>query len=222
MKVKVISKGLNLRSGSSTDHEVVFVLKKGDVLDVKSDGQIGWLKVSYGIYKGYVNKTYVENVTEEVPHIMTMAERSLLIARSQLGVSEKPVGSNWGTDIKKYLNSVGIDSPNPWCMAFVYWCVNESCKEMKMENPLKKTGGVLDQWNNSLSLQKDSPSKGDIFIMNFGKGKGHTGFVSNIVGDTIHTIEGNSNDEGSREGYEVCRKPGGRKISSCIGFIRLF
>jgi hypothetical protein len=32
----------------------------------------------------------------------------------------------------------------------------------------------------------------------------HTGFVRAVVGQTFTTIEGNSNDEGSREGYEVC------------------
>jgi hypothetical protein len=65
------------------------------------------------------------------------------------------------------------------------------------------------------------PLPGDIFIMDFGKGKGHTGFVESVNGDIIHTIEGNSNDDGNREGYEVCRKPGGRKISSIKGFIRV-
>jgi hypothetical protein len=63
--------------------------------------------------------------------------------------------------------------------------------------------------------------KGDIFIMDFGGGKGHTGFVTQVIGDRIQTVEGNSNDEGSREGFEVCRKPGGRSISSCKGFLRL-
>jgi len=32
----------------------------------------------------------------------------------------------------------------------------------------------------------------------------HTGLVIGVEGDLIHTIEGNTNDEGSREGFEVC------------------
>ena len=32
----------------------------------------------------------------------------------------------------------------------------------------------------------------------------HTGIVIGVDGDLIHTIEGNTNDEGSREGFEVC------------------
>lgn len=57
--------------------------------------------------------------------------------------------------------------------------------------------------------------------MDLGGGKGHAGFVTAVKGNRIETIEGNSNDEGSREGHEVCRKPGGRAISSIKGFIRI-
>ena len=53
--------------------------------------------------------------------------------------------------------------------------------------------------------------------MDFGKGLGHTGFVERIDGTSIHTIEGNTNDTGSREGYEVCRRI--RKINTIKGFI---
>jgi hypothetical protein len=55
--------------------------------------------------------------------------------------------------------------------------------------------------------------------MDFGKGTGHTGIVERVVGTKIHTIEGNTNDEGSREGYEVCRRK--REIKTIRGFIRI-
>jgi hypothetical protein len=136
----------------------------------------------------------------------------------ELGKQEIPKISNWGEHVQKYLKSVGITFPASWCMAFVYWCV----KQNMPVNPLIKTGGVLRQWNEINPKYKFTlPLPGDIFIMDFGSGHGHTGFVEKVEGDRIFTIEGNSNDEGSREGYEVCRKPGGRLISSCKGFIRL-
>jgi hypothetical protein len=34
----------------------------------------------------------------------------------------------------------------------------------------------------------------------------HTGIVVSAEADVFHTIEGNTNDEGSREGYEVCKR----------------
>lgn len=137
----------------------------------------------------------------------------------QIGVTEDPKGSNWGKDLTSgvpmYLKSVGITFPASWCMAFVYWC----CKQSNPNTPLVKTGGVLKQWNKIDHQYKfNDPQAGDIFIQDHGGGLGHTGFVEYVSGDNIHTIEGNTNDEGVREGFEVCRRV--RKISSCKGFIR--
>lgn len=142
------------------------------------------------------------------------------VAITQIGQEEVPRGSNWGTKDKPavihYLHSVGIDFPASWCMAFVYWC----CKEANPNNHLIKTGGVLRQWYEIDNKFKSiTPKPGDIFIMDHGHGLGHTGFVESIEGDVIHTIEGNTNDTGSREGYEVCRRI--RKTNTCKGFIRL-
>ena len=152
----------------------------------------------------------------------TLGYESMLVAGSQIGLEEIPRGSNWGVNVKKFLASVGITFPASWCMAFVYWCVSQACIKRGIKNPLKKTGGVLDMWKSVPNEMKFStPKIGDIFIMDFGSGHGHTGFVTGVKGDRINTIEGNSNDDGSREGYEVCRKPNGRPISSIKGFIRL-
>lgn len=137
-------------------------------------------------------------------------------AISQIDKQEVPKGSNWGADVQGYLASVGINFPASWCMAFVYWCVVKS----GITNPLIKTGGVLNQWNKiDAKYKKTEPQPGDIFIQNHGKGLGHTGFVEKVQGDKIFTIEGNTNDTGSREGYEVCRRV--REIKNCIGFIRI-
>jgi hypothetical protein len=34
----------------------------------------------------------------------------------------------------------------------------------------------------------------------------HVGIVTATEPDAFHTIEGNTNDDGSREGYEVCER----------------
>lgn len=154
---------------------------------------------------------------------MTLSEKALEIAESQLGVQEIPKNSNAGADVEKYLKSVKLGKGYAWCAAFVYWCVNEAAKSIGVTNPLVCTAGVLNLWNKmpvDFKFTKN-PKRGDIFIMDFGKGAGHTGFVTGVSNGRIQTIEGNSNDEGSREGYEVCRRPNGRNISSIKGFIRL-
>lgn len=149
----------------------------------------------------------------------------LEVAITQLGKEENPRGSNWGEDVRKYLLSVGINFPASWCMSFVYWCVNESSLIHDKINPLVKTGGVLAQWNNIDGKYKDFPpfsevKPGDIFIMDFGHGLGHTGFIETVLENNHYqTIEGNTNDTGAREGYEVCRRL--RNSSSFKGIIRI-
>ena len=53
---------------------------------------------------------------------------------------------------------------------------------------------------------------GHIFIMSFGGGMGHTGLVESVNGGFMNVIEGNTNDNGSREGIGVFRRV--RKINS--------
>ena len=138
------------------------------------------------------------------------------VAQSQIGIEEVPRGSNWGPEVSKYLKSVGINFQASWCMAFVYWC----CKQVNPNTPLIKTGGVLAMWNKiPKQYRATEPRVGDIFIMDFGGGLGHTGFIEKVEGDTLHTIEGNTNDTGSREGYEVCRRK--RSKSKMKGYIRI-
>ena len=151
---------------------------------------------------------------------MTLEKQTLEVAVSQIGVQEVPKGSNAGKDVEKYLKSIGLGKGFPWCMAFVYWCVNEASVKLAMKNPLLKTGGVLNQWNSRPALRVSDPKPGDVFIMDYGKGKGHTGFVESVLANgRIKTIEGNTNDDGSREGHEVCRRT--RQISACKGFLRI-
>ena len=153
----------------------------------------------------------------------TIAQKALQIALTKNGVCENPKGSNAGAEVEMFLKSVGLGKGYAWCMAFVYWCVQNACKDLNVQNPLIKTAGVLRQWDETTCRKQPKTSRavkaGDIFIMEFSKGAGHTGFVEKVAGSLIYTIEGNTNDDGSREGYEVARRQ--RPISSFKGFIQL-
>jgi hypothetical protein len=158
---------------------------------------------------------------------MNISAKALEIAIGQLGVREK-VNTNSGPEVDQYLKSVGLKPGYPWCMAFVYWCYNQAAATTGVPNFLIRTGGVLHQWNEQQPVRKtvlnrvlNNPAiiqPGAVFIMDYGKGTGHTGLVEKISGTSIHTIEGNTNDEGSREGFEVCRRI--RKLNSIKGFIQ--
>lgn len=152
---------------------------------------------------------------------MTLSQSALKKAQSQIGMQEVPKNSNAGPAVEKYLKSVGLGKGYAWCMAFVYWCVKEACTELVLPNPLTKTGGVLAMYNAEPDLRVTDPQPGDIFIMDFGKGLGHAGIVvAKLPNGKLHTIEGNTNDDGSREGYEVAQRYD-RKVSQMKGFLRL-
>jgi hypothetical protein len=69
-------------------------------------------------------------------------------------------------------------------------------------------------------LRVTIPQAGDIFVMDFGNGAGHTGIVEKVLPNGIlQTIEGNTNDDGSRDGYEVCRRA--RSVTKIKGFLRI-
>jgi hypothetical protein len=151
---------------------------------------------------------------------MTLASKALEIAISQLGVEEVPRGSNRGPQVDKYIKSVGLDpaGKHPWCAAFVYWCFQQASDAMGRQNPLHRTGHVLTQWKmRKEKFRAITPQPGDIGIMDFGSGKGHMFIVEKAHIDNTDNVEGNSNDEGSREGFEVCRHLRNRNI---LGYLR--
>ncbi|AOW08741.1 CHAP domain-containing protein [Flavobacterium gilvum] len=151
--------------------------------------------------------------------MIALGKKTLEVAITQLGVQEIPKNSNAGPAVEKYLKSVGLGKGYAWCMAFIYWCTKEAAKDLGVENPLFKTAGVLAMYNKEKDSVVTDPQPGDIMILDYGKGLGHTGIVEKVIGTDVHTIEGNTNDEGSREGYEVCRRV--RKLSTIKGFLRL-
>lgn len=154
----------------------------------------------------------------------TLSKEAWFVAETQLDITEEK--GNKGPEVKKYLKAVGLGEGYPWCMAFVYWCVGMAAKKLNLPNPLVKTAGVLDQYARTTlrkmpasSILSMQPGEIFIFIQDHGKGTGHTGFGMKGNSSVVKTIEGNSNDEGSREGKEVCSLE--RSITTFKGIIQL-
>lgn len=150
---------------------------------------------------------------------MGKLERQLIIeAGNQLGVTEA-TGHNDGPAVETYLKSVGLGKGYAWCMAFVYWCAKQAAAKLGLVNPLKETGGVLDEWQSGRGTHIAIPEEGCIFIMHHPTGY-HTGIVTGVFPNgLLHTIEGNTNSDGSREGTSVLRKT--RYVKDMVGFIKL-
>ncbi|WP_222877392.1 CHAP domain-containing protein [Terrihabitans soli] len=146
-----------------------------------------------------------------------LVNRSLEIAISQLGVMEKPLGSNGGPEVDQYLKSVGLGTGFFWCMAFVNWCIQKAGADLGKTVKFPRTGGCVKAWNDAVAGgpksavltaadARTSPGKvkpGAVFILSYGKGLGHTGFVRSNAGGALITVEGNTNQDGSRSGLGV-------------------
>ncbi len=132
--------------------------------------------------------------------------RTLFLANQSIGVTEeKP---NWGKWVSVYLKFVGFLKPAPWCAAFVSYKVYQAAKQLGVKAKMPKSAScqALFKWAEKRGLIHQTPEAGDVFLVWNDKLNryAHTGFVKSVhVGEFV-TIEGNSNDEGSREGKEVC------------------
>ena len=122
-----------------------------------------------------------------------------------LGVHEEPKGSNDGPWVRKYLRAAGIGFPAPWCAAFVTYLLKQ-CGYKDFPN---RPASVLmwSRWVEAKEKNVAEPKRGDLIYFLNANGTGHIGIVLERRADgTCRTIEANTNDEGSREGFEVCRR----------------
>jgi hypothetical protein len=197
-----------------------------DGLPLKIDGTVGQLtwNALFGI---------AAPAAAEAAGLDPFLGKVLAIAASQVGVMEQPPGSNSGPEVDQYLKSVGLaPSGNyPWCAAFVYWCFQQAAGQDGIANPAVRTGGVMDHWRKAgtrgtrritaAEAKQDGGlvQGGHLFVISTGAGNGHIGFVESAGGGKLITIEGNTNDGGSREGIGVFRREK-RKIADInMGFI---
>jgi CHAP domain len=96
---------------------------------------------------------------------------------------------------------------------------------------VSRTAGVLEHWRRAgqagvarvvVAEATADPGRvqpGMIFVQDFGGGAGHTGLVEAVEGGRLVTLEGNTNDDGSREGIGVFRRTGRKILSINKGFV---
>jgi hypothetical protein len=125
----------------------------------------------------------------------------------QLGVREA-TGNNDGKSVEVYLASVGLKKGNPWCAAFVCWTLsvnNISNPKSGWSPALFPVSKVIYQPN--IGKYKP-PQKADVFGIWFANLNriAHVGFIDQWGKDFVITVEGNTNDAGSREGDGVYKK----------------
>lgn len=143
-------------------------------------------------------------------------------AARYVGEEEKPRGSNRSSRIDYWLLEANVDPGLAWCAAFVGQVGRQA---LGASWPVPRTASVHDpkrRWPNVVSWAEEhellvaGPHVGDLFVLwNESLGRyAHIGFVETTDAAAVdpgratalHTIEGNTNSGGSREGYGVFRR----------------
>lgn len=135
-------------------------------------------------------------------------------------------GKNDGPRVEEYQRSISLLRGDPWCAAFVAWCAREAAGTKTC--PAWCSGSVATMWFKSEKFQRFIPqyemeeacltvqpgwiwcratSPTDaVTIRKRRWARGHTGIVVAVDDEGFDTIEGNTNEAGSREGDGVYLK----------------
>jgi hypothetical protein len=137
-------------------------------------------------------------------------ERALAAARSQLGVTEQPPGSNDGPQIAAYRNAVAGSYPGaPWCAYFVSWAAAQAGAPIGDGGRGEGSVEGIAAWAARTGRLTNDPRPGDLILF----GGRHVGIVESVNGDgSLTTVEGNTTDG-------VHRRTHAR--SEATGFVRL-
>lgn len=170
------------------------------------------------------------------------------IALKEVGVREVPINSNRGPrveDFQKYVGAWLVGGA--WCAAFVSWVFGQAFVDQK--NPAgKQSSAIMGFWTRNAKHEhfirftpkdvmsgKHKIEPGDMFVMcsdplkvpqvQGGTVKAHTGHVGFCTGEMITTkkfatVEGNTNEAGSREGGGVYARSRTLDEAKLVGFVR--
>jgi hypothetical protein len=152
---------------------------------------------------------------------LPISERILMLAAARVGERESRVKKNQGEFVDMCLAAVGLRPGYAWCAAFVYWLCRTAGVPADLLPQRRSAAAVInwDRWARANQIITTSPRRGDLMFWLNSNGTGHMGIVTSVNGDEFRSIEGNTNESGSREGDGVYRKT--RKMGGKIQFISL-
>jgi hypothetical protein len=143
---------------------------------------------------------------------MTLSE----VARQYVGKTEKP-GNKGFNDLvfETKMISVGFASGQAWCSYFAELVAKEALPTKAVELNKHFSASAVQTFKNftdaGYQISKIPVKDSVVIWQNYKDGKpqwtGHAGIVSNVLSKTsFQSIEGNTNDNGGREGYIVAEK----------------
>lgn len=144
-----------------------------------------------------------------------LGEAVVEYARAHLAVHPREVGGpNSGPWVRLYMTGQQ-GTAFAWCAGFVTFLLDQASQSLSISKPIAGSvscdalAAQAERAGMRLS-EHEAPAKltpGSIFLVRRIVGDWtHTGIVTEVRADTFETIEGNTNDAGHREGYEVCAR----------------
>ena len=127
---------------------------------------------------------------------------------AEVGTREEG-GNNRGSRVAEYLRSTGLSEGYAWCAAFVKWVYTQHSIDTRGANAWSPSwfpdGRLIYRRDRRANGQ---PQPGDVFGLYYANLKriGHVGIVHQWGDDWVITVEGNTNEGGSREGDGVFKK----------------
>jgi len=143
---------------------------------------------------------------------MDVVETALAIAKLEQpvsGSSMETYGANAGPKVNRYLATAGYYPGVAWCSAFVYYCIKMACYRKGVDNiPFVPEGRCgycpyVEQWARDMGVLYHNPKRGDAILLCDDISAYHIGFVLEVNGNQVITIEGNTNYAGSPEGIGI-------------------
>lgn len=147
------------------------------------------------------------------------------IANKYVGVTENPVGSNRGPLIDRWNTNVNAPLGSFWCASFVSAVAMEWEAQSGNSWPLCFSADC-DVWLASAKKHKclqTTGRPGDLVLLVANNDAYHIGIVTGYSDTgTLVSVEGNSNNDGSRNGYMVAKRSNvfANRSKSNVMFIR--
>ena len=150
----------------------------------------------------------------------------MLTAKKYVGVHEEG-GDNKGLMVERFQKAVdGVASGEAWCCAFLQFCIKEVEAKLNIKSPIFKSESVWEMYHQSnASCRVSHGIQGFVICWSVPPGtkKGHTGIIIDTTPDNrFLTIEGNTNEAGSREVdgvYQKSRSLTGSDTFKVLGFL---
>lgn len=129
-----------------------------------------------------------------------------------------PPHTNHGPEVNRVLGICGWPGGGqPWCIAQPSaYLIDSGVPRSQLPPNLASTHSWL-SWAEENGHILEVPVRGCIGLLIFSSTEGHGFAVSNVDRDAVLTLEGNSNTDGSRDGWEDVRHR--RPISSVHAFV---